>query len=204
MKLGKSPRPAPRKTPEGSVRLIGGRWRGTRLPVLDADGLRPSSDRVRETVFNWLQFELHGLRVLDAFAGSGALGLEAASRGAAQVFLVERDPRVAAGLQSSCQQLGAEQVQVIQADVLAWLAQHPALQFDLAFVDPPFAAGLYEPVLRALAPHLGAGAWLYVELPLSLDLPALPGWRCHRQGETREVRFMLYRREPADSTDCAP
>jgi len=180
---------------EGQVRIIGGRWRNTRLAVPDLEGLRPTSDRVRETLFNWLMPRLPGARVLDLFAGSGALGLEAVSRGAVSACLVERDPGMAARLREQVAKLGAEgQVQVQQEDALRWLAQVPAARFDIAFVDPPFAAGLWNQVLAALPVHLAEDAWLYVEAPQQ-SAPALPPeWLLHREGATREVRYALYRR----------
>jgi len=183
---------------EGQVRIIGGRWRNTRLPVPILPGLRPSSDRVRETLFNWLMPKLGGARVLDVFAGSGALGLEAVSRGAAQATLVERDARLAGNLRAAVEKLGAtDHVQVVQADALGWLQNAPAALADIVFVDPPFADGLWEAVLAQLPRHLADGAWLYVESPAG-HVPALPGeWMLHREGGTREVRFALYRRATA-------
>lgn len=186
--------------PTGKVRIIGGRWRGTRLAVADAPGLRPTSDRVRETLFNWLMPVLPGARVLDLFAGSGALGLEALSRGAASAVLVERDPALAAELRALTARLqGGEAAAVAQADALAWLAAQPkagegAAGFDLAFVDPPFAAGLWSTVWPALLPTLAPSAWLYVESPAdaAIDLPG--DWLLHREGATREVRYAVYRR----------
>lgn len=184
--------------PAGKVRIIGGRWRGTRLNVGDAPGLRPTSDRVRETLFNWLQPMLAGARALDLFAGSGALGMEALSRGAAAAVLVERDPALAAELRALAARLpGGEAARVVQADALAWLAQPPAAGeagFDLAFVDPPFAAGLWDAVWPALLPRLAPSAWLYVEAPLDAAFALPAGWTPHRDGATREVRYAVYRR----------
>ena len=179
----------------GTVRIIAGRWRGTRLPVPDRPGLRPTSDRVRETLFNWLQPMLPGARVLDLFAGSGALGLEAVSRGAARATLVERDGELARGLEALVDKLeGAAAVAVVQADALAWVHGQPDAAFDLAFVDPPFDANLWGGVLPALAPKLAADAWLYVESPLDEPPSLSPEWLLHREGRTREVRYALYRR----------
>jgi 16S rRNA (guanine966-N2)-methyltransferase len=182
----------------GQVRIIGGKWRNTKLPVPLAPGLRPSSDRVRETLFNWLMPRVGGARVLDLFAGSGALGLEAVSRGAAQATLVERDPALAGQLRDTVARLGAQaQVAVVQADALQWLKQPPAALADIVFVDPPFAAGLWEDVLAGLGPHLAADAWLYLESPGEQG-PRVPApWLLHREGGTREVRFALYRRATA-------
>ncbi len=177
----------------GQVRIIGGRWRNTRLPVADLPGLRPTGDRVRETLFNWLMPKLPGARVLDLFAGSGVLGLEAVSRGAAGAVLVERDPGQAARLREAVGKLDATaQVEVVQGDALAWLPGAPAAAFDIAFLDPPFAAGLLPAALPALVPHLAPGAWVYVEAPA--EPAALPaGWTPYRQGRTRETCYTLYR-----------
>jgi len=183
-------------SPPGKVRIIAGRWRGTRLPVPDRPGLRPTTDRVRETLFNWLQPMLPGARVLDLFAGTGALGLEAVSRGAAQATLVERDGELVRGLQALADRLeGGAAVAVIQADALAWVHGQPDSAFDLAFVDPPFDANLWGGVLPALVPKLAADAWLYVESPLDATASLPSEWALHREGRTRDVRYALYRRQ---------
>jgi 16S rRNA (guanine966-N2)-methyltransferase len=182
----------------GQVRIIGGKWRNTKLPVPLSPGLRPSSDRVRETLFNWLMPRLGGARVLDLFAGSGALGLEAVSRGAAQATLVERDAALSRQLRESVAKLGAqEQIAVVQADALQWLRQPAGALADIVFIDPPFADGLWEAVIAGLPSHLAADAWLYVESPAD-QAPKMPApWLLHREGGTREVRFALYRRATA-------
>jgi 16S rRNA (guanine966-N2)-methyltransferase len=191
----------------GSIRIIGGRWRGTRLAVADARGLRPTSDRVRETLFNWLAPMLPGARVLDLFAGSGALGLEAVSRGAGEALLVERDPVLAQSLRQTSERLQAgEAVDVIQADALRWLRMPVHGRFDLVFLDPPFDAGLWREALALLPPWLADDAWLYLESPVAADVAPAPGWSMHREGRTREARYAVYRRAvaatvtlPADS-----
>lgn len=182
----------------GQVRIIGGRWRNTKLPVPLSPGLRPSSDRVRETLFNWLMPRLGGARVLDLFAGSGALGLEAVSRGAAQATLVERDVALSRQLRESVAKLGAQdQIAVVQADALQWLRQPAGALADIVFIDPPFANGLWEAVIAGLPSHLAADAWVYVESPAD-QAPKMPApWLLHREGGTREVRFALYRRAAA-------
>ncbi len=186
---------SPASAPVGQVRIIGGKWRNTKLPVPLVAGLRPSSDRVRETLFNWPTPRLGGARVLDLFAGSGALGLEAVSRGATQATLVERDAGLARQLRESVARLGAQaQVEVVQADALHWLAQRPSGLADIVFIDPPFADGLWDSVLAGLGPHLAADAWLYLESPAGQTLRLPPGWLLHREGGTREVGFALYRR----------
>ncbi|AXK72058.1 16S rRNA (guanine(966)-N(2))-methyltransferase RsmD [Lysobacter sp. TY2-98] len=180
-------------TPAGKVRLIGGRWRGTRLEVPNVAGLRPSSDRVRETLFNWLMPWLPGARVVDVFAGTGALGLEALSRGADAAVMIERDAGLATALRNTLRRLeGGERGQVVQGDALGWLATSTAT-FDIAFVDPPFAGGLWPRVWPALAPRLAPDALVHVESPSDLD-PAVPSnWELHREGRTRDVRYALYR-----------
>jgi 16S rRNA (guanine966-N2)-methyltransferase len=182
--------------PPGSVRIIGGRWRGTRLPVPDAPGLRPTSDRARETLFNWLQPVLPGARVLDLFAGSGALGLEALSRGAREALLVERDPVLAATLSDSVQRLRAtSEAHVVRADALSFLKAPLHGRFDVVFLDPPFADDAWGPVLVALSPWLQDSAWLYLESPAERSLSPGPGWRPQREAATRDARHALYRRD---------
>ena len=188
-------RNANRNTGPGRVRIVGGRWRGTRLDVPDVAGLRPTSDRVRETLFNWLQPVLPGARVLDLFAGTGALGLEAVSRGAANAVLVERDVTLAAALAATAVRLpGGEVVSVRRGDAVSMAAALPAGSIDIAFVDPPFAADLWTQAIAALAPALAADAWLYVES--MAQRPAQPGagWQLHRELQTREAHCALYRR----------
>lgn len=179
----------------GAVRIIGGHWRGTRLPVADAGGLRPTPDRVRETLFNWLQAMLPGARVLDLFAGSGALGLEAISRGAREALLVERDPRLVDSLRAVVERLQAgDRVEVVRADALAWLRAPLHGRFDLVFLDPPFTMDLWQPVLECLEPWLAEGAWLYLEAPVAAAIQPGGEWLRHRESATREVRYSLYRR----------
>ena len=181
--------------PTGTVRIVGGRWRGTKLPVADVAGLRPSSDRVRETLFNWLQPALPGARVLDLFAGTGALGLEALSRGAASATLVERDRAACAGLRASIDRLGAGDIaDLVQTDALAWLNSTTERPFDIVFVDPPFADDLWARVMTGLAAHVAADAWLYVESTHGVLADPGAGWALHREGATREVDYRLYRR----------
>lgn len=183
------------RPPPGQVRIIGGTLRGSKLPVPDMPGLRPSGDRARETLFNWLQHEVAGKRVLDLFAGSGALGFEAASRGAAEVVLLERDGLLAQSLRDSARRLKTEAVRVEYADAMTWLARTPEGRFDLAFLDPPFQANLWAAAARALTPWLAGAAWVYVEIARSAAFEPPAGWVLHRQGQTRDVRHLLYRTE---------
>lgn len=181
----------------GEVRIIGGIWRGTRLPAPAVAGLRPTPDRVRETLFNWLQPVLPGARVLDLFAGSGALGLEALSRGAREALLVEADPQAAQALRQSVEKLHAQAAaHVVRADAVAWLQAPLFGRFDVVFLDPPFAADLWRPVLAALTPWLASQAWLYLESPVNAAVEPGENWLPHRAGSTRETRYALYRRMP--------
>ena len=179
----------------GEVRLIGGQWKRSKLPVIDKPGLRPTPDRVRETLFNWLGHDLTGWRCLDAFAGSGALGFEAASRGAAEVLLLERDADLVRSLRASQQRLKADTLQVEQADALAWMARCAPQRFDLVFIDSPFGGGLQPAALAVAAPLVGPGGCLYVESPTPLAPAETPAgfalWRAARAGL---VHYHLLRR----------
>lgn len=195
------------RTEPGRLRLIGGRWRGRRLPVLAQPGLRPTSDRIRETLFNWLAPSIEGCRVLDCFAGSGALGLEAASRGAGSVTMIERNAAVADRLKANVRELGADQVSVYRADVLAWLARASLVPVDCCFLDPPFGAGLLAPALQ----RLDAGGWLtvgalvYIETDRATPLPQVPGhWRWLREKQAGQVRYALARVGPEGACGRAP
>lgn len=199
-----TPRP-PRGGLPGSVRIIGGHWRGTRLPVPDAPGLRPTSDRARETLFNWLQPALHGARVLDLFAGSGVLGLEALSRGAREALLVESEPRVAESLRASIERLRAgDRATLLRGDATAVLRAPLQGRFDIVFVDPPFSSGLWREVSQALPPWLAEEAWLYLESPGGQGIEPGPGWHLHRQQQTRDARHALYRRLPERAATLGP
>jgi len=174
-----------------AVRIVGGRWRSRRLRFPDRFGLRPTPDRVRETLFNWLGQDLTGWRCLDLFAGSGALGFEAASRGAARVVLVEQDAAALAALRDNKTMLVATEVEVVRAEALAWLTAASEC-FDLILLDPPFAAGLLPGVLAAAATHLAPGGRIYVEFGAP---PDLAGWRVLREGRAGQSHFCLL--EPA-------
>jgi 16S rRNA (guanine966-N2)-methyltransferase len=181
------------KRAAGQVRIIGGRLRGRRLAVPDVPGLRPTPDRVRETLFNWLAPHIAGARVLDLFAGTGALGLEAMSRGAAEVTLVEQHGAVLTALRDMLQRLAVPEINLRAADGLAFLASENA-QYDLILLDPPFAAGLLAPALQAIVRHqrLAPGGYCYVEQPRDASLPELPeGWAVHRSGRAGEVGYHL-------------
>jgi len=173
------------------VRLIGGQWKRSKLPVADRPGLRPTPDRVRETLFNWLGHDLTGWRVLDAFAGSGALGFEAASRGATEVLLLERDAALVASLQSSQARLGAAAVRVERSDALAWMARCADPRFDLVLLDPPFDAALAVPALAAAARLVAPGGFVYLESAEPLTTwPA--GLGLHRAARAGAVHSQLF------------
>jgi 16S rRNA (guanine966-N2)-methyltransferase len=182
---------ARRAEPPQRVRIVGGLWKRTPLRVPQVPGLRPTPDRVRETLFNWLGQSLEGLRVLDPFAGSGALGLEAASRGAKNVVMIERDPRAQAAIAATLARLGARQVELVRADAFAEMGRRAAAgeRFDLAFVDPPFGQGLAERALAAMAPLLVPGATVYVESGAALA--PQPGFHVVRAGRAGQVHYHL-------------
>ena len=197
---------AVRKGAAGRVRIIGGRWKGHRLPVPSAPGLRPTPDRVRETLFNWLMPWLGAGEVVDLFAGSGALGFEAASRGAPRVLLVERNPRTVAVLRSQCERLpDGQRVRVEQRDALRWLREADLSDVTGIFLDPPYGSGLLEAALDRLRSRaLPRLAWLYLELPSLLDAGVLAqrlpeDFRITRQGTAGDVGFALATRPPADA-----
>ncbi len=182
-------RAAPSGARPRQVRLIGGRWRRSTLPVPDKPGLRPTPDRVRETLFNWLGQDLTGWRVLDAFAGSGALGFEAASRGAAEVLLIEQDAALARSLADSRARLDAQQLRVQRGDAMAWMRQAPPERFELVLLDPPFAAGLAAPAAALAARLVVPGGFVYVES--GEDLAPPPGLLAHRRLRAGAVHAQL-------------
>jgi 16S rRNA (guanine(966)-N(2))-methyltransferase RsmD len=172
------------------VRIVGGLWRSRRVEVPAASGLRPTPDRVRETLFNWLGQDLTGLRCLDLFAGSGILGFEAASRGAAAVTLVERDPRVAAALRQTAITLQASQVELIRGDAVEF-ARSAEPVFDVVFLDPPYHKGWLERIEPWLARMLKPEGWLYAESEAPLS--RLGAWHVSRKGRAGQVHFHLLR-----------
>ncbi|SOY87395.1 16S rRNA (guanine(966)-N(2))-methyltransferase RsmD [Cupriavidus taiwanensis] len=199
---GRSPvSPVPRQAP-AQVRIIGGRWKRTLLPVPDAQGLRPTPDRVRETLFNWLGQDLSGLECLDLFAGSGALGFEAASRGAAVVTLVESNARVARQLRDNVTRLDARQIRVMQGDAFAIAAQLPDASFDVVFLDPPFAEDWIGPSLAHAARLSRPGGAVYVETDRALtgaDAPVPASLEIVRHARAGAVHFhLLQHRTPGN------
>jgi 16S rRNA (guanine(966)-N(2))-methyltransferase RsmD len=184
----------------GEIRIIGGQWKRTRLPVAQRPGLRPTPDRVRETLFNWLGQDLTGWHCLDAFAGTGALGLEAASRGAAAVQLVENDPALVAQLHSLQARLAATAVRVQRGDGIAALRHAPPGSLHLVLLDPPFDSTLFEPALEAAAKAVAADGSVYLEAPQAWSDEALApfGLTVYRHLKAGAVHAHLLRRRPQD------
>jgi 16S rRNA (guanine(966)-N(2))-methyltransferase RsmD len=184
----------------GEIRIIGGQWKRTRLPVALRPGLRPTPDRVRETLFNWLGQDLTGWHCLDAFAGTGALGLEAASRGAAAVQLVENDPALVAQLHSLQPRLAATAVRVQRGDGIAALRHAPPGSLHLVLLDPPFDSTLFEPALEAAAKAVAADGSVYLEAPQAWSDEALTpfGLTVYRHLKAGAVHAHLLRRRPQD------
>ena len=183
----------------GEVRIIGGQWKRTRLPVAQRPGLRPTPDRVRETVFNWLGQDLSGWHCLDAFAGTGALGLEAASRGAASVLLVEQDAGLVAQLHQHQQRLQASTVRVQRGDALAALRQVAGQGLDLVLLDPPFdQTALFVPAVQAAAAALAPQGFIYLEAPSAWTQEQLAplGLALHRHLRAGAVHAHLLQRVP--------
>lgn len=176
------------------LRIIGGRWRSVPITFPPIAGLRPSPDRVRETLFNWLQQSIVDARCLDLFAGSGALGIEALSRGAAEVHFVDTEAVVGRHLQQTLAHLQASGGVVHVADAMRFLDGQPQ-RFDIVFLDPPFASQLLEKALSKLtAGWLAPGGFVYLECPADKALPALPpGWSMHRSKRAGQVGYHLLR-----------
>ncbi|THF63790.1 16S rRNA (guanine(966)-N(2))-methyltransferase RsmD [Pseudothauera nasutitermitis] len=175
------------------VRIVGGQWRSRQIDVASATGLRPTPDRVRETLFNWLGQQLDGLHCLDLFAGSGILGFEAASRGAQSVTLVEHDARAFAALRQAATALQAGQVELVRGDAVKFAESAPR-GFDLVFLDPPYKRGWLERIEPLLGRILQPDGWLYAEAEAPLE--GLGNWRTVKQGRAGQVHFHLMRGHP--------
>lgn len=192
-----------RRGAAGSIRIIGGDWRGRRLDVLTEPDLRPTPDRVRETLFNWLAPVIAGARCLDLYAGTGALGLEALSRGAAECWFVEKNARLASALEATLVRFASAPGSVIDrpaplgrvlvADAAGWLGRGPATTFDVVFLDPPYATDQLGELCTLLAHGwLSPVAAVYLETSRSRQLPELPaGWQLHREAQAGDVRYAL-------------
>jgi 16S rRNA (guanine966-N2)-methyltransferase len=175
------------------VRIIGGVWRSRIITFPSAAGLRPTPDRVRETLFNWLGQDLSGKACLDLCAGSGALGFEALSRGAARVVMVERDRRVVRALRENAARLAAANLEVLAMDALQFL-RCDRRAFDVIFLDPPYRSGILPGILRELAGHLATEGRVYAESGEALELP--PGWLAARKGRAGAAHYHLLVQAP--------
>lgn len=174
----------------GKVRIIAGKWRGRKLEVLDSPGLRPSSDRIRETLFNWLQQDIAGARCLDLFSGTGALAFEALSRGAEEVCMIESDVKIVESLKQHAVTLNSEGHTIQLADATSWLKQ-AAGGFDIIFLDPPFGQGLIDECCGLIRQEslLNADGMVYIESEKGLTLPV--GWEIKKQTKAGNVQSML-------------
>ncbi len=191
--MSKKQRVATRISAGGSnrLRIIGGRWRGRKLSFPDALGLRPTGDRLRETLFNWLQVHLPERRCLDLFSGSGALGFEAASRAAAEVVMVEANPQVVRSLATNIELLRADQIRLVSGKAQSYLQQPPE-PFDLVFLDPPFADDVLPEVFSLLEQGwLAEGALIYIEQPLRTELVFPADWQMLKQKQAGQVQVWL-------------
>lgn len=194
----KPERPAPKTSHNNQLRIIAGLWRGRKLSFPDIEGLRPTGDRIRETLFNWLAPEIQGSRCLDLFAGSGALGVEALSRGAATSVMIERDSKAAAQLKANLEILNAEAGRIINADALSLLQKrNPEAPYHIIFIDPPFQLKLWQAVIDALE----AGNWLaenatiYIESGRDDVYQPPINWQLHRDKHAGAVSYRLFYRE---------
>ncbi|CAG8864432.1 Ribosomal RNA small subunit methyltransferase D [Pseudomonas fluorescens] len=195
--MAKPSQPARPSQGQGHLRIIAGEWRSRRLPVPAGEGLRPTPDRVRETLFNWLAPHIEGAHVLDAFTGSGALYLEALSRGAADAVALDSNPAAIANLRDNLEVLRCPRGKVIQSDALRYLQGDVKQQFDLVFLDPPFHQDLLANTCSLLEDRgwLHDNAWIYTEseaAPSSLQMPG--SWRLHREKKTGQVHYALWQR----------
>ncbi len=201
--LSKAVAKSPSRSPQGNnqLRIIGGLWRGRKLGFPAIDGLRPTGDRIRETLFNWLAPDIQGANCLDLFAGSGALGLEALSRGAASSVLIERDSRAAAQLGANLTLLKADNGKVLQMDALGYLRAATAASqyapFDVVFIDPPFQLNLWQAVIDTLEQRhlLREGAAIYIESGLNDHYLPPANWRLHRDKTSGNVHYRLFYRD---------
>ncbi|MDO9619660.1 MAG: 16S rRNA (guanine(966)-N(2))-methyltransferase RsmD [Pseudomonas sp.] len=199
-KRPKPPKANPAHSGDGQLRIIGGQWRSRQFNFPMAAGLRPTPNRVRETLFNWLAPYVEGAKVLDLFAGSGALFLEALSRGAGSALALDLNPAAIASLRSHLQTLNCDNGQLQQTDALLYLQNPAATPFDLVFLDPPFNQNLLFPACTLLEQNgwLAADAWVYTESENSPSSLGMPGnWRLHREQKAGQVYYALWQRTAA-------
>ncbi len=185
-----------KKQPEGSIRIIAGLWRGRKLPVFNAEGLRPTTDRVKETLFNWIAQDVPHAKCLDLFAGSGGLGFEAASRQAKQVVMLELNTQAHKQLSQNITTLKADSIEAINSDSLSYLEKQ-GTPFDIVFIDPPFRKGLLEKSLKLLEENnwLAENAMIYIETEKELTLTGVPdNWSLYREKTAGQVSYRLFER----------
>ncbi|WP_028865020.1 16S rRNA (guanine(966)-N(2))-methyltransferase RsmD [Psychromonas aquimarina] len=183
---------------DGFIRIISGKWRGKKLPVKDKEGLRPTTDRTKETLFNWLMHDIRDAQCLDCFSGSGSLAFEALSRYAGYTTLLERDKQVALQLRNNLQTLKVDNAVVIETDSISFLQQTTEQQFDIVFIDPPFNKGLVQPCCEALEVnnYLAPQALIYIEMEVQLsDLELPDSWKLLKEKSTGQVSYRLYVRD---------
>lgn len=184
--------------PPGKLRIIAGRFKGRKIPVLSMKALRPTPDRVRETLFNWLQTHIQGARCLNFFAGTGILGFEALSRGAKEVIMIDSDHKIIHALDKVCDELNLskEECSIVMADVLAWIDQAHALKpYDMIFLDPPFKTDLLQQSLQKLqqSPLLGPKSMIYTELDAKDEPPSIEGFEIIKSQRAGQVGYYLYK-----------
>lgn len=177
-----------------SIRIIGGQWKTRKLEVIDQEGLRPSTDRIRETLFNWLMPMISSTRVLDCYAGTGILGFESLSRGAKWVTFLEKESRVIRQLKENRLKLNCDQCEITQTDRLSYLKKNQASLYDLVFIDPPFHHNLASQTVELLESHgwVKEGSYIYVETELYAPFVAPRSWRLHREIKTKQIHSQLF------------
>jgi 16S rRNA (guanine966-N2)-methyltransferase len=194
--MKKTPSTPHQQSSTGQLRIIGGQWRGRKLNFPAIDDLRPTPNRIRETLFNWLAPTIEGAHCLDCFAGSGALGLEALSRGAAHTCFTDTSRQAITQLKENLSQLNANNAEALQLSALDHIAANPKQHYDIVFVDAPFSGSLAEQCLQALvqSPLLKNKAWVYLEMNRSSPLPPLPpNWQLHREKTAGQVSYRLFK-----------
>jgi 16S rRNA (guanine966-N2)-methyltransferase len=183
----------------GQLRIIGGKWRGRKLPIMDADGLRPTSNRIRETLFNWLSPTINNSICLDLFAGSGALSIECLSRGASKAIMIEKYAPTAHQLRQNCETLKTDDADIIQQDAITWLhnQKHIAHTIDIVFIDPPFAYKLWDSTIDQLhqSKLLAPNALIYIESPKGSALTVPEKWHLYKAKTAGRVNYALYENE---------
>lgn len=193
-KFSQNRKKTPKTTKKGIFRVIGGQWKGRKLNFIEVEGLRPSLDRIRETLFNWLQADIHGANILDLFAGSGALGIEALSRGAEWAYFVELNSKAAGQLANNLSLINAEKASLLTGDALKFIEtnQH---QFDIIFLDPPFHKGIAQKVIKQLdqAQWLKPNTLIYLETEQGLELEIPDNWELLKDKKAGQLLYKLYR-----------